>query len=91
VACHPQAWASGAVPYLVEALLGLVPEAFERRLRVVRPILPDFIDRLEVRRLRVGEARASLKFERISDGVAVKVLDVAGDLDVIIEPEAPTA
>jgi glycogen debranching enzyme len=91
VACHPQAWASGAVPYLVEALLGLVPEAFERRLRVVRPILPDFIDRLEVRRLRVGEARASLKFERISDGVAVKVLDVAGDLDVIIEPEATTA
>jgi glycogen debranching enzyme len=91
VACHPQAWASGAVPYLVEGLLGLVPEAFERRLLVVRPILPDFIDRLEVRRLCVGEARASLKFERVSEGVAVKVLDVAGHLDVIIEPEAPTA
>jgi hypothetical protein len=89
VACHPQAWAAGSVPYFVEVLLGLVPEAFERRLRIVRPLLPDFIDRLEVRGLCVGRARADLKFERISDGVAVKVLKVEGVLDVIIEPEAP--
>jgi hypothetical protein len=32
-----------------------------------------------------------LSFERISDGVAVKVLKVEGPLDVIIEPEASRA
>jgi glycogen debranching enzyme len=72
VGCHTQAWAAGSVPYLVEVLLGLVPEAFERRLRIVRPLLPNFVDRLEVRRLRVGSATADLKFERISEGVAGK-------------------
>jgi glycogen debranching enzyme len=41
VACHPQAWAAGSVPYLLENLLGLVPEAFEHRLRVRRPVLPE--------------------------------------------------
>jgi glycogen debranching enzyme len=33
VACHPQAWAAGSVPYLLTTLLGLMPEAFDRRLR----------------------------------------------------------
>lgn len=89
VACHPQAWAAGTVPYLVETSLGLVPEAFEHRLRIVRPVLPAFIDKLEVQRLRVGEARVHLRFERTSSGIAVQVLDCAGDLSVVIEPRGP--
>jgi glycogen debranching enzyme len=89
VACHPQAWAAGAVPYLVETALGLVPEAFEHRLRIVRPVLPAFIDRLEVQRLRVGQARVHLHFERTSSGIAVQVLECAGDLSVVIEPRGP--
>jgi glycogen debranching enzyme len=89
VACHPQAWAAGAVPYLVETALGLVPEAFEHRLRIVRPVLPAFIDQLEVQRLRVGKARVHLRFERTSAGIAVQVLDCAGDLSVVIEPRGP--
>jgi glycogen debranching enzyme len=32
VACHPQAWAAGSVPFMIESLLGLVPKAFENRL-----------------------------------------------------------
>jgi glycogen debranching enzyme len=91
VACHPQAWAAGSVPYFVEVVLGLTPEASERRLHVIRPILPDFIDRLEMHRLRVGSGRADLSFERISDGVAVKILKIEGPLDVIIEPDASRA
>ena len=68
-------------------LLGLTPEASERRLRIIRPILPDFVDRLEVQRLQGGRARVTLRFERLSEGVAVNVLKVEGALDVIIEPE----
>jgi len=86
VACHPQAWAAGSIPYLLETLLGLVPEAFERRLRIVRPQLPDFVDRLRIDGLRVGGARVSLRFERTRDGVGVQVLDRTGDLDVVVEP-----
>ncbi len=85
VACHPQAWAVGAMPFLLQTLLGLVPEAFERRLRIVRPILPDFLDRLQLRRLRVGRARLDLGFQRGPRGIEVEVLKVDGDLSVVVE------
>ena len=85
VACHPQAWAAGTIPYLVETLLGLIPEAFDGRLRISRPVLPAFVDRLEVRQLRVGSSRVDLHFERTSQGsVAVEVLRMAGSLDVVV-------
>jgi glycogen debranching enzyme len=87
-ACHPQAWAAGTLPYLMETFLGLRPDGFEKCLHLVRPILPDFVDRLEVKRLRVGQARVDLCFERTrSDRCAVNVLNVEGELDVIIDTE----
>ena len=86
VACHPQAWAAAAVPYLLESCLGLVPHAFEHRLSIVRPVLPDFVNELELHRLRVGDACTDLRFERGSDGsLSVNVLRVDGRLDVVVE------
>jgi glycogen debranching enzyme len=83
VACHPQAWAAGSVSFMIESLLGLVPKAFENRLHIVRPALPDFIDRLELKRLRVGKSSVDLKFERKADGsVDTHVIQVRGGLDV---------
>jgi glycogen debranching enzyme len=87
VACHPQAWAAGAVPYMVETALGFVPEAFDHRLRIVQPVLPDFVDRIEVHGLRVGSAKADLGFERTASGIAVQVLKVEGELNVVVEPK----
>lgn len=85
VACHPQAWAAGSVPYLVETSLGLTPKAFEKRLEVVRPCLPDFVRRAEIRRLRVGKGSVDLRFERNRDGILeTRVSRVAGDLSVDI-------
>ena len=87
VACHPQAWAAGAMPYMVESFLGLMPEAFEHRLRIVRPFLPLTVQHLEVHRLRVGRATVSLSFQLGERGTTqVRVLDVNGHLDVVIEP-----
>jgi glycogen debranching enzyme len=87
VACHPQAWAAGSVPYLMEAMLGLSPNAFEKRLSVVRPLLPDFVNNIELRDLTVGAARVSLRFERTpEDTTAVTVLHTEGELDVVVEP-----
>ena len=86
VADHPQAWASGAMPYLLTTLLGLVPEGFAHRLRIVRPMLPDSINTIDVRRLRVGKATVDLRYERAADGhVAVRVLKRHGELDVVVE------
>lgn len=86
LACHPQAWAAGSVPFLLEALLGLVPDAFAGRLRIVRPALPDFIPHLVLEGLRVGSARASLRFDRRPDGsLSVETLHVEGELAISME------
>ena len=53
--------------------------------RVVRPVLPDHVNHVEIRRLGVGEARADLRFERAGEGIEVKVLKVDGTLDVAVE------
>jgi glycogen debranching enzyme len=94
VACHPQAWAAGSLPYLLAQLLGLEPSALDRRLRIVRPTLPRFADSLELCGLRVGEATLDLRFERDKDGgksdaVRVEVLDAKGKIDVSVESGEP--
>src|SRR5262249_12275170 len=64
VSCSPQAWASGAFFLLLQACLGLRPDAPARRVVIANPRLPAFVDSLELSGLRVGQARLSLAFER---------------------------
>ncbi|HEY1234629.1 MAG TPA: hypothetical protein VGH22_14725, partial [Candidatus Binatia bacterium] len=89
VACHPQAWAAGTVPYLTQAALGLMPEAFEHRLQIRHPVLPQFVHWLELHRLSVGSAQADLRFERAANGtIHTTVLNVRGDLHIAVEEGA---
>ena len=87
VACHPQAWSAASVPYLMQSLLGLEPDAFERGLRIVRPVLPSFVHEIELHDLCVADSQVDLRFQRrgLAPDVAVQVLDVRGDLEVTIE------
>jgi glycogen debranching enzyme len=90
VACHPQAWAAGSVPFLMTTLLGLSPNAFDHRLDVVRPVLPVGVDHLEFRRVRVGAGTVSLRFRRgRSDTVDVDVFEDEG-VDVHVVRESPS-
>ena len=50
VACHPQAWAAGAIPYLLTSGLGLHAAGLEPTLRIRRPSLPRWVNRVEVKR-----------------------------------------
>jgi hypothetical protein len=70
--------------------LGLVAEAFERRLRVVRPRVPEFAAAVELRDLRVGDARAHLRFERHDAATTVEVVDVHGELEILWDDEEAT-
>jgi glycogen debranching enzyme len=83
VACHPQAWATGSVPYMLQQSLGLKPDGFSHRLVVDRPHLPAFIPDVELEHLKVGDGECHLRFERSSDGRAqVNVVSSAG-LDIV--------
>jgi len=89
VACHPQAWASGSVPFLLTELLGLAPDAFHGRLRVVRPVLPQTVRQLDFRRVRVGLGSMDLRFARAkNDDLSAEVLDQSGGICVELEPKS---
>jgi glycogen debranching enzyme len=87
VACQPQAWAAAAIPYLLTSGLGLHADALERSLRIRRPSLPRWVNRVEVEGLCVAGARADLLFERAGAGGRVAVTDarIRGELEVVLE------
>lgn len=87
VACHPQAWAAGAAPFLVSTCLGLEPDGFAERLRIERPTLPDFVDRITFSGLRVGRGTTDLEFRRTNEGIDVRVLAASGGLKVEVAHE----
>jgi glycogen debranching enzyme len=64
----PQAWSSSATISILQSLLGVLPFAPAGMLGLVRPKLPDWLPQLTVRGIRVGEAKADLRFERRADG-----------------------
>ncbi len=84
VACSPQAWAAGSLFHMVSATLGMHPNARANRLELVRPTLPDWLDDLRLRNLRVGNALVDLAFDRDADSISVEVLRRTGELDVVV-------
>ena len=86
VSCSPQAWASAAFFLILQATLGLFPEAPARVLHVRNPVLPDFLDELTVSGMTVGDSRVSLHFRRHGDRTLANLLSVEGGaLQVRIE------
>ncbi|HTC24482.1 MAG TPA: glycogen debranching N-terminal domain-containing protein [Gemmatimonadales bacterium] len=79
VSCSPQAWASGAVFMMLQAVLGLYPDAPAGILHVRNPSLPDFLNELTVSGLRVGDSFVTLEFRRYRERTLVNLLDVTGD------------
>ncbi len=78
VACSPQAWASAAPYLLIQSALGISVDAPRRRLLVRDPFLPEGLDRIVIERLRVGDARVSLRVEREGGRCHVDVLEIEG-------------
>ncbi len=73
VACRPQAWAAGTVPLLLQAILGLAPNAHRQELRIVSPKLPYWLQEVEVRGLRVGSGSVDLYYKASGGKTRVSV------------------
>ncbi len=79
VSCSPQAWASGALLLILSSALGIRPSASRKELNIVNPELPDWLDHLHIRNLRVGKSRVGLDFSRRRDRTFCNVVDIGGD------------
>lgn len=83
VACRPQAFAAAALPFLLTSILGLVADAPHRRLYVVRPRLPFWLDFVRLSGLRVGEVEVDLSYYRRGSRNLVEVIGRSAPLEVI--------
>jgi glycogen debranching enzyme len=82
VACAPQAWAAGAIPFMLSAILGLRPDATAGRLDIFQPSLPEWLHEVILEGVQVGETHLSLRFARRQDRTETEVLEQAGRLRV---------
>jgi glycogen debranching enzyme len=79
VACSPQAWASASVFALVQASLGLQFEPAAGEIRLMQPMIPDFLQHLHVRGLRLGNGCVDVLLQYLDGNVATTVTGRQGE------------
>jgi glycogen debranching enzyme len=84
-ACTPQAWASGAIFLLLQASLGIDIDARRGVVAVRDPHLPDWLRRVTVKNLPVGDGQATIHFRCENEGVEVGISEVQGDVQLMRE------
>ncbi len=82
VACTPQAWASAAIPGLVQACLGLTFDPAGQSVHFAYPALPNFLDSLSLRNLGLNDSRVSVQITRLNGELSVSVTGRAGPQDI---------
>jgi glycogen debranching enzyme len=85
VACSPQAWATGSIFQLIHMIVNLVPDAPANYLRIIDPALPESINYLALKNLKVGSTLLDLEFERSGTSTSCRVSKKRGNLRVVIE------
>jgi glycogen debranching enzyme len=83
-ACSPQSWAAGAVFLLLQACLGLTIRASEATIYFFYPRLPDSLQEIGIRDLRVGQSSIDLEIRRDGESVRVTPVHQKGDLKVVM-------
>ncbi|HET6374772.1 MAG TPA: amylo-alpha-1,6-glucosidase, partial [Methylocella sp.] len=84
VACAPQAWASAASFAFLGACLG-IDLSFESNSVVFRdPLLPAFLDHVDLKQLSLGNSRLDLRLQRYGPDVTVNVLQRQGSAKVLL-------
>jgi glycogen debranching enzyme len=84
VACAPQSWAAGSVFLLLQACLGMAIDAPHNQIRFTRPVLPEWLETMTIRNLRVGQAHVDLWLERHAHDVGIHLVRREGELEIIV-------
>jgi glycogen debranching enzyme len=84
VACSPQTWSSVALFLLLQSCLGLRIEAPRARLSFLQPVLPPFLEHIEIKNLRIGDAAVDLSLERHTKDVGINILRREGRVEIVV-------
>jgi glycogen debranching enzyme len=82
VACAPQAWAAGSVFLMLQACLGLSVHASEGKVHFDSPVLPECINQIHLKNLRIDPSLLDLVIDRTFQGIGVERRQ--GDVSIVI-------
>lgn len=85
VSCSPQAWAAGSIFQLLKTSINMKPDACNRRIRIIEPTLPEWLETVTLKGLRIGEATLDLNLSGNKDSTFCRITRKSGNLRVIIE------
>lgn len=85
VACSPQAWSAAAAYMLLAASLGLSIDAGNRRVAFRHPVLPEFLEELTIRNLRVGAAIVDLRISKGRVGLSIETTKQEGQIEIVVQ------
>ena len=84
VACAPQAWAATSIFGLLAACFGLELSYQDNEIRLKNPVLPEFVDEIVLRNLRLGDTTVDVRIHRYGRDVTANVLSRAGTAKIAI-------
>jgi len=84
VACAPQAWAAAAPFAFLGACLGMDLCHETDSIRFLDPIMPDFLDFVDLSHLSLRNSRVDLKFHRHGPDVTLNLLSKRGEAKVML-------
>jgi glycogen debranching enzyme len=82
LACSPQAWAAGSVFLLLQSCLGMSVHGVESQLRFSWPLLPSWLEWVQIGNLKVGRGKVDVSIERLHEEAAVSVRRREGPVEV---------
>lgn len=83
-ACSPQAWAAGAPLLCLQACLGLEVDGVGNRVTLRNPVLPAFLENVQICDLVVGTTTMDLSVTRYPHGFGVRLTRRAGDAELVV-------
>jgi glycogen debranching enzyme len=84
VACSPQAWAAGSVFQLLTASLGLTGEPLENRVTLVNPVLPPWLEWVEIYGLSAARSTIDLRVDHGREAASVELIGRRGDIELVV-------
>jgi glycogen debranching enzyme len=85
VACSPQAWSVAAVFLLLQGCLQLDINALTKQITFNKPVLPDYLDKIEIKDLKLGNDYCHFQLYRQQFDVGFNVIYKPDDWEVIIK------
>jgi glycogen debranching enzyme len=83
VACSPQAWAAGTPLVFIQTIIGLFPDALQKRITLA-PVLPRGMNNLEVKNIKIGNGVFSLSIQKAADeAVEVTIIENTTGFEVV--------